>query len=551
MISQPDIKSHPKSKYISIAYLHIHQTRFTMWAYRAAQIRPTNQYTINLNKPCLNHAIHKKSYFIQQLMLLVTALLFSGCSTPVAGIVPNTAVSTPVSIAALPTAQPTQPPAATAAAKPTRIATQPAKATMPPTVRPARTATALPSPIPTIVPSRVVAQPTAVPTQIATAQVPAVPTQQPASGKTMLLFLRQGNLWTANATGGNERQLAEDVADFAPSSNGALIAMLRGQGSSREIWLIARDGSGLRQLTRNNREEAGMSWAADGTALVTGSAITDEPYAREWFAWSRWCKVAEVHLIDIKTGSENSLAAGCDPAFAPDSKRIAYSAPPANLAAGFPADGPLVANAIRLINRQGQNGWNFAVSNGIGPESGGLLVYTPAWTPDSANVVYHRYMGMQVEVDINLSEIGRSFEGKGKPMAEGAGWLFPARFSETGDRVVLVKHDAGNARGLIGAGAWSLELVQLQGSREIPMPYGTLNAFGQHIARLNGAQAAAWAPGSRALAVLLPKGWAADGNPEAWGEEPGEIRHWVPGQAPAEVLVTQVDYGSPIAWLAP
>ena len=85
----------------------------------------------------------------------------------------------------------------------------------------------------------------------------------------------------------------------------------------------------------------------------------------------------------------------------------------------------------------------------------------------------------------------------------------------------------------------------------LAMPYGTLNVFGKQLDRLNGAQAVAWAPGGQSLVVLLPKGWAANADPEAWGEEPGEIRSWLPGQAPATVLVTQVDYASPIAWLAP
>ena len=503
-----------------------------------------------------------------QLVLLTMAVLFSSCSTA-AGMIPNTALPTPASVTLDSQAQSTQPPAPSVPAEPRSVATQlqAAVATKLPTSIPIQATPVPPSQIPTIVPTQAATQlPTTLPTLIPTAPPtlvpPAAPTQQPtaiaaaptrlpASRNGLLLFLRNGNLWSAHANGGNERQLAEGVTDFAPSSNGTQIALLRGQGRNTEIWLIGRDGTGLRQLTRNNREEARLSWAADGTALVSGSAASEEPYTREWMAWSRWCKLAEVRLIDIQTGAETSLAAGCDPAFAPDSKRIAYTAPPATVAAGFPQDGPMVANTIRLINRQGKNGWNFAVANGTGPESGGLLVYTPAWTPDGANVVYHRFMGMQVEIDINLTEIGRSFEGKGKVMADGAGWLLPARFSDKGDRVALVQHDYGNARGLVGAGAWSLEVLQLQGSRDIAMPYGTLNVFGKQLDRLNGAQAVAWAPGGQSLVVLLPKGWAANADPEAWGEEPGEIRSWLPGQAPATVLVTQVDYASPIAWLAP
>lgn len=496
----------------------------------------------------------------QALMPVVLALFLVSCGAAASG-GPNTAM--PATAQA--TFQPTQAPATTAtqqiAATPTQI---PATATALPTKKPTATvvptkkpiATAVPTQKPTATPN---APATALPTQIPTPAPPIVPTVSaatatvvvppPVAGPGMILFLRNGNLWAVDDKGIAERQLAEGVVDFAPSANGRSIALLRGKGRAAEIWLINGDGTGLRQLTRNDRAEARLSWAADGTALVTGSAATDEPYARDWLAWSAWCNQAEVHIVDIQTGAETSLAAGCDPAFAPDSKRIAYSAPPAGLAPGFPQDGPRVGNSIRLINRLGKNGWNFAVADG-GPERGGLVVYAPAWAPDSSQVVYHRYMGMQVEVDINMTEMGRSFEGKGKAIAEGAGWMMPARFSETGDRVVLVKHDYGNARGLIGAGAWSLEVIGLQGSREIAMPSGPIQVIGQSMGRLGGAQAAAWAPGSQALAVLLPAGWTEDGDPEAWGTQPGEIRRWVPGQAPSQVLAKQVDYASPIAWIA-
>jgi enoyl-CoA hydratase/carnithine racemase len=42
-----------------------------------------------------------------------------------------------------------------------------------------------------------------------------------------------------------------------------------------------------------------------------------------------------------------------------------------------------------------------------------------------AQIAYHRFVGYRALVDINLTEIGGSFEGKGQPLNDGAGWLLP------------------------------------------------------------------------------------------------------------------------------
>ncbi len=91
----------------------------------------------------------------------------------------------------------------------------------------------------------------------------------------------------------------------------------------------------------------------------------------------------------------------------------------------------MVGNSIRLINRQGQNGWDFAKAASVdAPEpNAGRLVYAPAFSPDGAQVVYQRFLGYQVLVDINLSQIAGSFDGGGQVLADGAGWLLPARFA--------------------------------------------------------------------------------------------------------------------------
>jgi hypothetical protein len=272
-------------------------------------------------------------------------------------------------------------------------------------------------------------------------------------------------------------------------------------------------------------------------------------YAKEWIAWSHWCAAAEIRSLDLRSAIETVLAAGCDPALSPDGKRIAYVAPPTTITPGADSAGPLVGNSIRLINRFGKNGWNFAKTQAQGPTGDGLVVYSPAWSPDGQHVIYHRYLGMQVEVDINLTEMGGSFEGKGQSLADGAGWLLPARFSPDSQIVAVIEHDSGNARGLIGYGAWNVQLVRLAGTREILLPEGARTVIGQAINSLPGGQHVAWSPNGSLLAVQLPMGWQPGSDPESWGQATGEIWRWVPGKAPNERLVVNVDFGSNVAWL--
>lgn len=468
------------------------------------------------------------------MLLLVALFALVGCSAgaTIAPATPRpaTVVSAPTAEAALPTVAPTSEPAG-------------------PTARPTDAPPA-PSLVPTVTtqPTRVpVAAPTAT---VAPSPVPLAPTVA-AVGQfgEEIVFLRAGAVWAHDIRTRAERQIAEGVTDFVPGPDGDLIALTRGSGRKTELWLVGRDGSGLRQLTRNDRAEATLAWSPDGRALVYGSSVAQELYADEWVAWTQWCAAAEIRTLDLASGNETALVPGCDPAMSPDGKRIAYVAPPTAVAPGFGESGPLVANSVRLINRLGQNGWNFAKAQAQGPTGDGLLVYGPAWSPDGQQVVYHRYMGMQVEVDINLTEIGRSFEGKGQVFADGAGWLLPVLFSPDSRIVALTENDYGNARGLVGYGAWNVQLIRLEGSRDIFLPEGTRTVIGQALDRLSGAQHVAWSPTGAMLAVQLPTSWDPASDPETWGAAAGEVWRWVPGKAPSERLVANVDFGSTLAWL--
>lgn len=451
-----------------------------------------------------------------------------------------------------PTAQPATP----AATQPV-AATSPAVPTAAPTVAPTIAATMAPTVAPTTAPT---AAPTAAPTTAATAVPTSLPTAAPTAAQPVtdeILFLRGGELWAHAPGTGRERRIAEGaILDFAVSPDGAEVALVREQSRGIDLWAVRRDGAELRQLTDDAGRlvEATPYWSPDGAALVFAAADTSDPYPLRWPDWALWCSASTVQLLDLQSGARSTLGEGCDPQFSPDGRRVAFATPPTASAPGI-TDGRAVANTIRLVNRQGENGWSFARAEGdpaAQPGREGLLVYGPAFSPDGQRIVYHRFLGYQALVDLGLTETGDSFEGNGQPVDDSAGWRLPARFAPDGRTVALSQNNFGDARGFGGYDDWSVSVVDLSQPGEVALPSGPLPTAGSQMDQLPRAQAAAWSPDGAELAVQLPPGWRPDvpnDRPFGADESPGEIWRWSPGRPPSERLVVEVDFASPIAWV--
>jgi Tol biopolymer transport system component len=363
------------------------------------------------------------------------------------------------------------------------------------------------------------------------------------------LFLREGNLWRHNLADGAELQLATAVHAFAASPDGRWLAVVRIVEERADLWLLRPDGTELRRLTDDARAEGSLVWSPAGDQLLYATAAAAPlPHTPDWFTWTAWCRASEVRALALEGGEPLSLGLGCDPAISADGKRIAFATPPQRLDPSMSGASAGIVNSVRLVNRQGGNGWDFTTAPGTGV--GGLLVYAPSWSPDSQQLAFQRFVGYQALTDLNYTEVAGSFQGGGELAGVGAGWLFAPRYSSDGRFLLISEHNYSNAAGASGYQAWSLRLLDLAKPDSIALPEGTRGTVASELVRLNQAQQALWLPGEAAAAVLLPVGWSASQAPLAGGAAvPGEVRRWTSEGGVGELLVNEVDFASPLGWL--
>ncbi len=456
-------------------------------------------------------------------LLLVLMIVLAGCST---------AAAPPMATQAVPTTPPAEPTALPPVA---------------PTALPPAPPTSTPLPLPTSLPEPTAAPPTAVPPTEVPAEATPVPPPPPPTGGSApaeILFLRGGTLIAHNPATGQERTLADGVSDVDATPDGRILALVR-QG---DIYLMDR-ASGTMQLAVNTIAiDAEPSLAGDGSALVYTVSTAPDTRPTDWATWTAWCRNGVVQVLDLRSGTTTTIGNGCNPAFATDSKRIAYISPPAGSANGVSELG--TTNALVIVNRQGANGWNFATA--AGDASSGLAVYTPAWSPQSGQLAFNRFIGYQALADVNYTEMGNSYAGPDSILGQGAGWLQAPRFSPDGSRMLLVQYNYADARGWGGYETWQTQVWRIGVQDEMLTPSGTIATGASVQARLARATNAAWSPDGQSVVLSLPAGW----SPEASTSEPlftgtgsGELWLWQAGANPTPLGIGGVDYASPLLWL--
>ncbi|NCC31809.1 MAG: hypothetical protein EOM24_07245, partial [Chloroflexia bacterium] len=275
------------------------------------------------------------------MVLIVMAILLTGCNS-------NQALRPVISPTPTPTMDATE---------------------VPPTLAPSPSLT-----LPTATTSPTAAPPTPPPSPVAT-----TPPAEALPGSE-IFFLQMDDLVALDVATRTRRTLASAVSEMAATPDGRMLALVRTVDAQSELWLVARDGSGLQQMTNDDRFASNLSWAPDGQTIAYTSASVARPSLPEWASWSAWCAEAEVRLLDVASAEEQTLGSGCEPAFSPTGRRLVYATPPEYTLNGLDFRG--AGNQLRMLNRQGDNGWEIAISDGAGGFPQGHTLYAPAWSPD-------------------------------------------------------------------------------------------------------------------------------------------------------------------------
>lgn len=219
---------------------------------------------------------------------------------------------------------------------------------------------------------------------------------------------RNGNrdIYLINGDGSGERALTNTPSDECVplwSPDGSQLAFLSDRDGDTEIFVMQADGTNVRQLTFNTCPDYDMAWSPDSTQLAYLSCTAGISYnlyrlsvsgpstpvlvAEDVLNTPSWSydgtyliyearrnNQPAIYTRNLTTNAEQFLTVGIDPAFAPDSYKIAF----------------VIELEVFTINVDGTE------EKLIANHSGGVLpaVRRPLWSPDGQKLSYHFISGM-------------------------------------------------------------------------------------------------------------------------------------------------------------
>ncbi|WNV88191.1 serine hydrolase [Umezawaea sp. Da 62-37] len=161
-------------------------------------------------------------------------------------------------------------------------------------------------------------------------------------------------LWTVGTRTGEPRRLTRGRSDSAPawSPDGTRVAFLRSQDGPAQVWLLPADGGEPEQVTSLPLGAGAPLWSPDGTRIAFAAVVdlhavdgeddgaraerADAPivadrvdYQADGPGLLRTMR-QHAHVLDLTTGETRQVTHGDwhagDPAWSPDSTRLAFSA---------------------------------------------------------------------------------------------------------------------------------------------------------------------------------------------------------------------------------
>lgn len=413
--------------------------------------------------------------------------------------------------------EPTRLPASTATAQPTITREATGGGTAAP-------ATAVPTMAPANPPTE---QPTATP----------LPTITPATDAGSIYVSRDGQLVAYDLGSETARTTGVKTSGyFRISPNGRLVALVSAEHTSDQgaLTVVSLDGRESFSVA-DSGVTIDLAWAPDSSALAYVVA------GGERLLYPTHCsRASEVWVFELASSERRKVGNGCNPAWSPDGKRLAYVGPADII------DDP--QNELFLVNRKGENRWT-PLRGTIEDQRFPLprqTFYSPFWLADGGHVFVFARFSEFAETSWSTIEMVDSFQGTTQAIGVVVD-LSGLRVRTAPDRRRIAFASSG-AKGTTSINVHTL--LADERTWQVPwQPETSVVLRDREGPDVEHAYAAAWSPDGSQLAVLYcssredPIGICQPGTP-------GELRLMDPATGElSEPLLSGIDLDGGIDWV--